>query len=75
MEKETFIHFRENGSVRITGGLVFCRGHAVYADAQNPSAPKHECVGNRFFSTLPRWWQLRRWARLLRELKDHTTPK
>lgn len=72
MKEGAFIHFRPDGSVRISGGLVFCRGLAVYAERRTTDTPAHQCEHNTFYTRLPRWWQLRRWVRLLRELQAHT---
>ena len=72
MDTEAFIHFRSDGSVRISGGLVFCRGYAVYAENRTTDTPLHQCVQNIFYTRLPRWWELRLWVRLLHDLRAHT---
>lgn len=68
----TFIHLRSDGSVRISGGVVFCRGNPVYAELRNVVPPLHEVEGNIFITQLPKWWQLIRWYKIICIIKAHT---
>lgn len=70
---KTFIDFREDGSVRIAGGLIF-HDHefSIYAERRVIETPRHQCEDNVFITILPRWWQLDQWYRLLKMLRAHT---
>lgn len=70
-QKKMFILCRSDGSVRISGGLVFCRG-ALYVELGTQDTPVHQISNNIFYTRLPRWWQLRGWWQLLRELRVAT---
>ena len=67
MNQEAFIHIRKNGSVRVSDGLVFCRGMAVLAEDSGPI--EHEIDGNTFITEVPKWWQVFRWLTLVRTIR------
>ena len=73
MDREAFIHVRNNGSVKVSGGLVFCRGYAVHFDGGEYKGVAHSLDNNVFITHLPRWWQISRWVQLLRYLREYTT--
>jgi ABC-type antimicrobial peptide transport system ATPase subunit len=69
---EAFIHIRKDGSVRISGGLIFCRPTAILNDSLIFTT--HIIENNYFYMELPRWWQLFQWIKLIRLLHSYTDP-
>jgi hypothetical protein len=69
------IHLRPDGSVKISKCLIFCPGVGAWVDRRNSSDPPHHEIGGIYFvNQLPRWWQIRRWARLLRTIREYVRP-
>jgi len=67
---EAFIHIRKDGSVRISGGLIFCRPTAILNDSL--VSTNHIIENNYFYVELPRWWQFFQWIKLIRLLHLYT---
>jgi hypothetical protein len=72
MTNKAFIEINEDGSVTISGGLVFYNGLFIYKENDYKFTHTHEIINNCFVSELPKWWQLKRWLDLYRLLKMHT---
>ena len=68
--KEAFIHIREDGSIRISGGLIFCKSTAIQNDSL--VSTNHIIENNYFYVELPRWWQFFQWIKLIRLLHLYT---
>jgi hypothetical protein len=72
--EKAFIRYCADGSVHISGGLIFFPGICVYSEDIPEDAPRHTLTDSTFYTQLPRWWQLRQWLRLLRCLQAHMLP-
>jgi hypothetical protein len=71
-KSEAFIHIREDGSVRISGGLIFCKPPAILNNTL--VSTNHIIENNYFYVELPRWWELRKWIKLIRLLHLYADP-
>jgi hypothetical protein len=85
-----FITLRGDGSVRVSGGVVFCwplgirvmspdirDGQAPWPwqSALVPRLPRHEVSNIKFYMGLPKWWQVGRWLKLVRDVRSAVEQK
>lgn len=71
-EPKPFIRVDKHGAVTITGGVVFCANTCVEVEAPTERArltPPVLVNGTAFYTTLPKWWQVLKWFRLLQVLR------
>lgn len=64
-----FVRIDKEGAVHLRGGLVFFGGGG-FLYQENNSGPSHTFTGCTMFSFAPKWWQLRRWWRLIQMIRS-----
>ena len=75
-DKQRFlINIDVEGRVSLVGGLIFHPGGFVHADMPSSTAlGGHTFYNNYVIGSIPRWWQVSRWWRLVRLINRHMTP-